>query len=197
VTIWVRRTGGLLAVGILAFLAAGCATYTAKVADLRPQLEVGAYDEALATVEKQTGGKDILLAYLERGIILHYAGRHRESNEAFAAAERTAEELYRRSLAEGAISLITNDMQISYRARPYELAMVPYYRSLNYLELGLRDDAMVEARKTSLLLSRYIDATIAGIERGPVDELERTKNCLLYTSPSPRDRQKSRMPSSA
>ena len=26
---------------------------------------------------------------------------------------------------------------------------------------------------------------------------ERTKTCLLYTSPSPRDRQKSRMPSSA
>ena len=28
-------------------------------------------------------------------------------------------------------------------------------------------------------------------------ELARHKNCLLYTSPSPRDRQKSRMPSSA
>ena len=28
-------------------------------------------------------------------------------------------------------------------------------------------------------------------------ELDETKNCLLYTSPSPRDRQKSRMPSSA
>ena len=28
-------------------------------------------------------------------------------------------------------------------------------------------------------------------------EIERNSNCLLYTSPSPRDRQKSRMPSSA
>ena len=28
-------------------------------------------------------------------------------------------------------------------------------------------------------------------------EMEGTKGCLLYTSPSPRDRQKSRMPSSA
>ena len=28
-------------------------------------------------------------------------------------------------------------------------------------------------------------------------EFEQVKNCLLYTSPSPRDRQKSRMPSSA
>ena len=30
-----------------------------------------------------------------------------------------------------------------------------------------------------------------------IKKLKRTANCLLYTSPSPRDRQKSRMPSSA
>ena len=30
-----------------------------------------------------------------------------------------------------------------------------------------------------------------------VDKMGYTKGCLLYTSPSPRDRQKSRMPSSA
>ena len=29
------------------------------------------------------------------------------------------------------------------------------------------------------------------------DEIFKNENCLLYTSPSPRDRQKSRMPSSA
>ena len=34
--------------------------------------------------------------------------------------------------------------------------------------------------------------------RAKTDEFrDRYKNCLLYTSPSPRDRQKSRMPSSA
>ena len=32
---------------------------------------------------------------------------------------------------------------------------------------------------------------------GLVFRLKRPKTCLLYTSPSPRDRQKSRMPSSA
>ena len=30
-----------------------------------------------------------------------------------------------------------------------------------------------------------------------LDDVETLNNCLLYTSPSPRDRQKSRMPSSA
>ena len=35
--------------------------------------------------------------------------------------------------------------------------------------------------------------TFLGID----DELKNDSTCLLYTSPSPRDRQKSRMPSSA
>ena len=36
-----------------------------------------------------------------------------------------------------------------------------------------------------------------GIEHNLAFPSERAKVCLLYTSPSPRDRQKSRMPSSA
>ncbi len=167
---------------LLALSFAGCATYSQKLADLRPLVSRGAHDEALAAVAKGTGGKDVPLAFLERGLILHRARLYAESNEAFAAAERTTEELYATSLSEGAISLFTNDLAISYRARPFEMAMVPYYRALNYLALGDRESAMVEARKTSLLLARYVDATVAGIERGPVADLQRIRNdpFMLY-----------------
>ena len=43
------------------------------------------------------------------------------------------------------------------------------------------------------------EATITYLERVSISEYNQTwdENCLLYTSPSPRDRQKSRMPSSA
>jgi hypothetical protein len=162
----------------------GCATYASKVADLRPQLVAGRYDAALATVSDKVGGKDVLLAYLESGLVLHYADRWAESNEAFAAAERTAEELYARSISEGALSLLTNDMAISYRARPYEMAMVPYFRALDYAYLGDRGAALVEARKTSLMLSRYVDATVSGVERGDTGALERTRDdpFMLYFS---------------
>ena len=37
----------------------------------------------------------------------------------------------------------------------------------------------------------------AGHRYSPLSQIDRTNVCLLYTSPSPRDRQKSRMPSSA
>ena len=44
---------------------------------------------------------------------------------------------------------------------------------------------------------RFIDFKIMGDERGSLIALEQNKNCLLYTSPSPRDAHESRMPSSA
>ena len=36
-----------------------------------------------------------------------------------------------------------------------------------------------------------------GVTKNLVDGFYRTRNCLLYTSPSPRDAHESRMPSSA
>ena len=43
----------------------------------------------------------------------------------------------------------------------------------------------------------YEATTTRGCAVGATDEVRMPNGCLLYTSPSPRDRQKSRMPSSA
>ncbi|MEZ4386778.1 MAG: hypothetical protein R3D98_04250 [Candidatus Krumholzibacteriia bacterium] len=174
----------LLAVGALLVLASGCATHTRKMLELRPRLADGEYDRALALVDQEMGGKDRALAALERGLILRQAGRWQESNVAFEEAERLADELYGTSVSESAISLFTNDTATSYRPRPFELAMVPYYRALNYLALGLPDDALVEARKASLLLAGYVDVTVGAIQDGDTSALARTRNdpFLLYFS---------------
>ena len=168
----------------LLFLATGCATYSDKLKNLKPQLARGEFDKALETVEKESGSKDRLLYYLERGLILHYADRFAESNEAFAAAERTADDLYTKSISEGAFSLFSNDNAISYRARPFEMAMVPYYKGLNYIYLGDREAALVEARRASLLMSKYVDATLDGLREQDKGDFEKIRNnpFLLYFS---------------
>ena len=43
---------------------------------------------------------------------------------------------------------------------------------------------------------RYMTMDMQGLLKGS-DSIQPSEACLLYTSPSPRDRQKSRMPSSA
>ena len=180
----VTRTVVLLSLCLLPLICGGCATYTDKFKDLRPQMARGEFDSALATVEKESGSKDRLLYFLERGLILHYAERYGESNEAFAAAERAADELYTKSISEGALSLISNDNAISYRARPYEMAMVPYYKALNYIYIGEPAEAQVEARRASLLLSKYVDATLDGLREEDRSDLAKIRNnaFLLYYS---------------
>jgi hypothetical protein len=179
------RVGAVLVlVPVCLLLTTGCATYTDKFRDLRPQLANGEFDAALKTVEDESGSKDRLLYFLERGLILHYADRFAESNEAFAAAERTADELYTKSISEGAFSLFTNDNAISYRARPFEMAMVPYYKGLNYIYLGDRNAAQVEARRASLQVAKFVDATLDGLRDEDKAGFERIKNnaFLLYYS---------------
>ena len=46
-------------------------------------------------------------------------------------------------------------------------------------------------------LRRLLRKAGRGVARPALEVLELLMDCLLYTSPSPRDRQKSRMPSSA
>jgi uncharacterized protein len=177
-----RASRGLLLLTVTVVLA-GCATYSDQHGELRPLLARADYDAALAKVA-DLGGKDRLLQELERGLLLHYAGRWAESNAAFAAAELLADDLYTRSLSEGALSLFTNDTAISYRARPFELALVPYYRVLNYVSLGEPAEAAVEGRKASQLLARYVDATAGGVAEEQRDDFEATKNdgFLLHLS---------------
>ncbi len=178
-----RRILAWLAVGTW-LLTTGCSTYTSQMGELRPQLAGGDYQAALEALDKHDDGKDVLLTWLERGTVLHYADRWAESNEAFEAAERTADDLYTKSISEGALSLLTNDTNISYRARPYELAMIPYFRALNYVDLGQRTDAVVEGRKASLLMAKYVDATLDELDDEKRDDFASTKNdaFLLHLS---------------
>ena len=45
--------------------------------------------------------------------------------------------------------------------------------------------------------SKKVQEDFWGVFKGELQKLSEVEDCLLYTSPSPRDRQKSRMPSSA
>ena len=59
-------------------------------------------------------------------------------------------------------------------------------------------DSIPRATLPTTIIRVQTDTGLEGFASGdPCYGIEDYKNCLLYTSPSPRDRQKSRMPSSA
>ena len=65
------------------------------------------------------------------------------------------------------------------------------YRLINCILDKECDVRFVYIESTTDIASQHVK------KRGRKGELENNESCLLYTSPSPRDRQKSRMPSSA
>ena len=74
------------------------------------------------------------------------------------------------------MSLLTSDANVAYRPRPYEMALVPYYKALNYAWLGQPDEAVVEARSASQLLAQYVDASLGAVREQDRGELERVRN---------------------
>jgi hypothetical protein len=115
------------------------------------------YAGALEQVEEACESEDDVLCLLERGLLLQYAGRYPESNEAFERAEVLTEDLYTKSISREAASLVTSDLALKYEPRPFEQVLVAYFRALNYVFLGDDEGALVETRKASHMLARYAD----------------------------------------
>jgi len=149
----------------LAALLAACSPHRALYPRLEQLSRQGKYLEAAQVVEKnkaEYGDRNSVLYNLDRGVFYHYAGRYKESNEAFAAAEHRMDELYTESISGNVAAFALNDNTLPYRGEDFEQVIVNIYRALNYIELGQTDEALVEARKVNLKLEQINDKYPAG-----------------------------------
>ncbi len=146
-----------LAAFILAVAVVGCTTFTnypRRMASVRRQFEDG---EALAAAESMTEAvrraTGRLCWLLERGMILHSAGRYDASNAAFFGAEKVITELDDRAVvsardsAAGAMTLVLNEKAAPYRGEGFERVLLNTYLAFNFLMAGELTDARVEVRK--------------------------------------------------
>ncbi len=161
-----RRRGAPLP-AILAGLAlplflSGCATYSDSFGPIQGDLASRKYDAALKGVEKQAGNKtDRVLYLLNKGMVLRMKRDFVGSNQALEAAKQEMERLYADSVSQNAMSFLVNDSTVSYGGEDYEQVLVHLYMALNYLELGQKDDARVEAQQVDIKL-REISSKVVG-----------------------------------
>ena len=144
---------GRLAAALLA-VAFTSACATPGVLDrARGQLRGGDPDAALETLaDADVPSRDRLLLLLDRGLVAHAAGRHRDSIAAFAEADALIAGLDYVSLREQGTALIVSDRATSYRGESGERLWIRTFQMLNYLAVGEPEGAAVEARRALVVL---------------------------------------------
>jgi uncharacterized protein len=137
------RNARLALMGV--WLVAGCAGAGFNGAGFQADVASGRYDAALKSLDAFP--KDDVSSLLDRALLLQTQGKVDASNRAFDTAELRIADLYTRSLSREALSLITNDRALEYRAAAYEHVYVAYFRSWNYLDRKDVEGTLVEARR--------------------------------------------------
>jgi hypothetical protein len=140
---------------LVAALGLACGQHPGHMSAIRMLMAREEYDQALAEFEKMDKSDGDVLYLLERGLLLHYTGHYALSNEAFERAEVLSEDLYTKSISRQAAALVTSDLALQYVPRPFEQVLIHYFRALNYMFLGEKEDAIVECRKASDKLALY------------------------------------------
>lgn len=131
----------------------GCATHSETFRVVEQNLANQQPELALQALDKQKGSRtDEVLYLLNKAMLLRIAGDYQASTASFEAAQQRMEALSALSLREQGTSLIINDSTRSYVGEPFEQVMVHVYKALNYLQLGQRDGARVEALQIDLKL---------------------------------------------
>ncbi len=153
-----RAWGLLVLMGPL--LLAGCAgDYVSRTRGLRVAYEAEDYPRALeelSHLEEEGNPKDALLVLLDKGMVLHAAGRWEESLHVLAEADRLSQELDAISISEEAGALLSSERQRAYRGEDFEKLMISVLQALNYAQLGMDEDALVEVRRVNERLEKMI-----------------------------------------
>ncbi|MCR4294611.1 MAG: hypothetical protein NUW21_03695 [Elusimicrobia bacterium] len=136
--------------------------------------------------ETQYGKRNMVLYYLDKGLVQHHAGKYKESDASFDIAERRMDELYTTSVSKAGGLLLINDATMDYAGEPFERALTHVCRALNYVFLGNHDEALVESRKVERFLTELGD-TVGSKRVYKDDAFARYLDALLYADAGKRD----------
>lgn len=144
---------------LLAVSVSGCTSLADQDLRAKGAFLQGRFAEAADLLEAgaETKGRDELLFLLDRGTILHSAGRYEESNRYFRRAGEIIEDLDLISISEQAGTFLLNETVADYRGEDFERVLIPIFAALNDAALGRPEDALVECRRCQHLLEVIAD----------------------------------------
>ncbi len=116
--------------------------------------------EAVAAVEAARnvyGTQSTVLYLMDKGMVQHLAGQYTDSNDSLSRAEALSEDFYTLRIRSELESFFTSDKALPYEGEEFEKVLLNVLMAINYVHLGLWDDALVEARKVDHKLTVLAD----------------------------------------
>ena len=144
---------------LVSFLFTSCLTYYQKNLDFQNKFEGGKIEEAeklLAKIKEKHLRKTLIIQKLNQGVISSLLSKYEESNRYFEEAYLIGED-YQRNYANEAASFLLNPNFVVYKPESHELMMIHYFKAINYLKLGLTNDALIEAKRMNIKLQQFND----------------------------------------
>jgi hypothetical protein len=114
----------------------------------------------VAIVEKSRGAygsKSETLYLMDKGMIQHLAAQYTDSIQSLSKAEELTEDFYTRRIRSEAEAFFTSDNALPYEGEEFEKVLLNVVMAISYAQLGLWDDALVEARKVDHKLTVLAD----------------------------------------
>ncbi|MES2389088.1 MAG: hypothetical protein V4543_13890 [Bacteroidota bacterium] len=144
---------------LVLMMPAGCATYYQKNYKFFMAFENGNMKEASSVIQKAKPGRhnrEKLLYYMNSGTVHSIMGEYEQSNKDFEEAYRLSEDYATNYVNEG-LAFLVNPTVVDYKGEDHEILLIHYYMALNYLKMGLPNEALVECKRMNDLLNRLSD----------------------------------------
>lgn len=161
-----------------------CATYHERAQSYYDGLRSQQYQQADRALDHNKliqARRNRLLYYMEKGYITHLLGQYDTSNYYFNLADNFHESS-KSGVWDVAVTTLANPMLQTYYGEDFEIFLVHYYKALNYLYLGKKDDALVEARRITLSNNEQRDKFNDKSSRYSQDAFALIVQGLLYES---------------
>ena len=141
------------------FLLSSCASYYQKTHKFNEKFTIGNIEEAqtfLIHQKKAAEKKDRLLYFLDRGVVEQMLGNYQVSNEYFEKAYIYTQD-YRSNFSYDVLGTVANPMLKPYKAEDFEVVLIHFYKSINFIQLNKLNDALVEVKRINIALNALND----------------------------------------
>ncbi len=138
----------ILILGLFTIISS-CATYYQKNSKFNAYYVKGDFKNAaeiLSKIKKAATRKDRLIYFMNQGMVASMQGNYAESNYFFEEAYKLADSYHTNYVNEGAALLLNADM-VEYKGEDFEVLYINYYKAINYLKMGQKQEALVECRR--------------------------------------------------